>query len=124
MEGNKSKINKLLIPKRDYDRNPFYGLNELPNFLSPFSKSFLEEITFLKSFIDNYLNEEIKINKRKNHFIYNGLAIFLVSKYIDEYHSKVRYLGRLSGFKILKTINCQIYVSMSCLFTTMSLYKD
>jgi len=98
----KSKINKLLIPKRDYDRNPFYGLNELPNFLSPFSKSFLEEITFLKSFIDNYLNEEIKINKRKNHFIYNGLAIFLVSKYIDEYHSKVRYLGRLSGFGILR----------------------
>ena len=98
----KSDINKLLVPKSDYDRNPFYGLNELPNFLSPFSKNFLEEITFLKSFIDNYLNEEIKINKRENHFIYNGLAIFLVSKYIDEYHSKVRYLGRLSGFKILR----------------------
>ena len=98
----KSNINKILAPKSDYDRNPFYGLNELPNFLSPFSKTFLEEITFLKSFIDNYLNEEIRINKRKNHFIYNGLSIFLVSKYINEHHSRVRYLGRLSGFKILK----------------------
>ena len=97
----KSNIDKLLVTKNDYDRNPFYGLNELPNFLSPFSKSFLEEITFLKSFIDNYINEEINVNKRKNHYIYNGLSIFLVSKYIDEYHSNVRYLGRLSGFKIL-----------------------
>tara|TARA_B100000427_G_scaffold111671_1_gene92593 strand:+ start:4594 stop:7404 length:2811 start_codon:yes stop_codon:yes gene_type:complete len=98
----KSDINNLLVPKSDYDKNPFYGLNELPNFLSPFSKGFLEEITFLKSFIDNYINEEININRRKNHFIYNGLSIFLVSKYIDKYHSRVRYLGRLSGFKILK----------------------
>ena len=96
----KSNIDKLLVTKNDYDRNPFYGLNELPNFLSPFSKSFLEEITFLKSFIDNYINEEINVNKRKNHYIYNGLSIFLVSKYIDEYHSNVRYLGRLSGFEI------------------------
>ncbi|RZP05347.1 MAG: hypothetical protein EVA46_01450, partial [Flavobacteriales bacterium] len=86
----KSNIDKLLVTKNDYDRNPFYGLNELPNFLSPFSKSFLEEITFLKSFIDNYINEEINVNKRKNHYIYNGLSIFLVSKYIDEYHSNVR----------------------------------
>ena len=99
---SKSNINKLLVPKSDYDKNPFYGLNELPNLLSPFSKSFIEEITFLKSFIDNYINEEITINKRKNHYIYNGLSIFLVSKYIDEYHSKVRYLGRLSGFKVLR----------------------
>lgn len=99
---DKPNINKLLVPKSDYDKNPFYGLNELPNFLSPFSKTFLEEITFLKSFIDNYLNQEINVNKRKHHFIYSGLSIFLVSKYIDQYHSKVRYLGRLSGFKILK----------------------
>ena len=98
----KSNIDKLLVTKNDYDRNPFYGLNELPDFLSPFSKSFLEEITFLKSSIDNYINEEINVNKRKNHYIYNGLSIFLVSKYIDEYHSNVRYLGRLSGFEILR----------------------
>ena len=97
-----SGIDNLLVPKSDYDKNPFYGLNELPNFLSPFSKEFLEEITFLKSFVDNYINEEININRRKNHFIYNGLSIFLVSKYINKYHSKVRYLGRLSGFKILR----------------------
>ena len=95
-------INNVLVPKSDYDKNPFYGLNELPNFLSPFSKTFLEEITFLKSFVDNYINEEINVDRRKNHFLYNGLSIFLVSKYIDEYHSKVRYLGRLSGFKILR----------------------
>ena len=31
---------KLLVPKSDYDSNPFYGLNQLPSFISPFSDEF------------------------------------------------------------------------------------
>ena len=51
---------KLLVPKIDYDSNPFYGLNQLPSFISPFSDEFLEEIIFLKSFVINYLNQKIR----------------------------------------------------------------
>ena len=73
---------KLLIPKSDYESNPFYGLNQLPSFISPFSDQFLEEIVFLKSFVKNYLNHKINLNKRDSHWFYNGLEIFLINKYI------------------------------------------
>ena len=93
---------KLLIPKSDYDSNPFYGLNELPSFISPFSDQFLEEIVFLKSFVKNYLNHKINLNKRDSHWLYNGLEIFLINKYIGEYYPEVKFLGRLSRFGLIK----------------------
>ncbi len=37
---------KLLVPKKDYDSNPFYGLNQLPSFISPFSDEFFRRNSF------------------------------------------------------------------------------
>ena len=93
---------KLLVPKSDYESNPFYGLNQLPSFISPFSDQFLEEIVFLKSFVKNYLNHKINLNKRDSHWFYNGLEIFLINKYISEYYPEVKFLGRLSRFGLIK----------------------
>ena len=74
---NDTDNNKLLVPRTDYESNPFYGFNELPSFISPFSDEFLEEIIFLKSFVINYLNQKLNLNKRESHWVYNGLEIFL-----------------------------------------------
>ena len=93
---------KLLITRADYESSPFYGLNQLPSFISPFSDQFLEEIIFLKSFVKNYLNQKINLNKRNSHWIYNGLEIFLINKYISQYYPKVKFLGRLSRFGLIK----------------------
>ena len=93
---------KLLVPKKDYDSNPFYGLNQLPRFISPFSDEFLEEIVFLKSFIINYLNQKLNLNRRESHWIYKGLEIFIIDKYINDFYPKVRFIGRLSGISFLK----------------------
>ncbi len=93
---------KLLIPRKDYESSPFYGLNQLPSFISPFSERFLEEIIFLKSYIKNYLNQKINLNKRDSHWIYNGLEIFLINKYISQYYPEVKFLGRLSRFGLIK----------------------
>ncbi len=93
---------KLLIPRKDYESSPFYGLNQLPSFISPFSERFLEEIIFLKSYTKNYLNQKINLNKRYSHWIYNGLEIFLINKYISQYYPEVKFLGRLSRFGLIK----------------------
>ena len=93
---------KLLIPREDYESSPFYGLNQLPSFISPFSERFLEEIIFLKSYTKNYLNQKINLNKRDSHWIYNGLEIFLINKYISQYYPEVKFLGRLSRFGLIK----------------------
>ena len=37
---------KIMVSQVDYDRNPFYGLNQLPSFLSPFPNDFLYELKF------------------------------------------------------------------------------
>ena len=93
---------KLLVPKKDYDSNPFYGLNQLPSFISPFSDEFLEEIVFLKSFTSNYLNQKLNLNRRESHWIYKGLEIYIIDKYINDFYPKVRFIGRLSGISFLK----------------------
>jgi hypothetical protein len=93
---------KLLVPKKDYDSNPFYGLNQLPSFISPFSDEFLEEIVFLKSFTINYLNQKLNLNRRESHWIYKGLEIYIIDKYINDFYPKVRFIGRLSGISFLK----------------------
>ena len=93
---------RLLVPKIDYDSNPFYGLNQLPSFISPFSDEFLEEIIFLKSFVINYLNHIINLNKRESHWIYKGLEIFIINKYINDFYPNVKFLGRLSGISFLE----------------------
>ena len=100
--NDKNNNLKVLVSKKDYESNPFYGLNELPSFISPFSDEFLEEIIFLKSFVSNYLNQKIDLNKRESHWIYNGLEIFLIYKYIDDFYPNVKFLGRLSAISLIK----------------------
>ena len=112
---------KLLIPKSDYESNPFYGLNQLPSFISPFSDQFLEEIVFLKSFVKNYLNHKINLNKRDSHWFYNGLEIFLINKYISEYYPEVKFLGRLSRFGLIKNYEIS-KISFNDLFLNYSEY--
>lgn len=93
---------KLLVSRSDYELSPFYGLNQLPRFISPFPDDFLEEIIFLKAFTSNYLNDIIQLNKRESHWIVKGLEIFLIDKYMKEYYPKVKFIGYLSGNRFLK----------------------
>ena len=97
-----NKPNKLMVSKNDYDLSPFYGLNQLPRFLSPFPDNFLEEIVFLKSFTMNYLNNIIDFNKREFHWIYKGLEIYLIDKYIKSYYPRAKFIGYYSGNRLLK----------------------
>ena len=99
---NDYESKKLLVLKDDYELSPFYGLNQLPRIISPFPDDFLEEIMFLKALTINYLNQKIDLNRRKSHWIYKGLEIFLIDKYIKEYYPRVKFIGYLSGNKILK----------------------
>jgi len=93
---------KILILKRDYTKNPFYGLNFLPTFLHLFPDHFDFEIEFLKVYIWNYLDEQLQINKRKDHWITGGLETFLIIKYIKDNYPNQKFLGSLSDFPYLK----------------------
>ena len=95
-------VNKFIVPKLIYYKNPFFGLNDLPKFLSPFSDLFLEEISFLKSYLHFYLTSNLSIDLRKDHWMIGGLQTYLMMKYIETYYPNQKYLGRLANFKLMK----------------------
>ncbi len=96
---------KITISQIDYDRNPFYGLNQLPSFISPFSDDFIFEIQFLKIFLNNYLKNSLRLDPRKDNWVYDGIQIYTMMKYMDEYHKDQKMLGRLSDMKLFKSYN-------------------
>jgi hypothetical protein len=48
--NDKNNNLKVIVSKKDYESNPFYGLNELPSFISPFSDEFFRGNNFFKIF--------------------------------------------------------------------------
>ena len=93
---------KYIVPELIYTKNPFFGLNDLPKFLAPFNDSFLEEISFLKSYLHFYLSNNLSIDLRKDQWVIGGLQTYLIIKYIETYYPNEKYLGRVGGFKLLK----------------------
>ncbi|WP_349293634.1 aminopeptidase [Flavobacterium marginilacus] len=95
-------FDKIIISQADYEKNPFYGLNQLPKFMRPFHEDFLFEIKFLKTFMNNYLKTSMRLDSRKYNWIYDGIQIFTMMNYIDEYHPKSKMMGSASKYFLLR----------------------
>lgn len=96
---------KIVITQADYDRNPFYGLNQLPAFISPFSDAFTYELRFLKTYLNAYLKNSLQLDNRKESWIYDGIQVYTMMKYIEQLHPNSKMLGSTSKFKLLKSYN-------------------
>lgn len=96
---------KIVITQADYDRNPFYGLNQLPAFISPFSDAFTYELRFLKTYLNAYLKNSLQLDNRKESWIYDGIQVYTMMKYIETVHPNSKMLGSTSKFKLLKSYN-------------------
>jgi hypothetical protein len=96
---------KLTVSQADYERNPFYGLNQLPSFLNVFQNDFIYEIKFLKTYLNNYLKSSLKLDPRKDNWVYDAMQVYLMMKYMDENHPEMTITGGLSQMKLLKSYN-------------------
>lgn len=96
---------KIIVSQTDYEKNPFYGLNQLPSFLSPFPDEFLFEIKFLKTYLNEYLKTSLHLDPRKDNWIYDGIQVYAMMKYIDENHPKTKMMGSASNIRLLKSFN-------------------
>ncbi|WP_353151428.1 aminopeptidase [Flavobacterium sp.] len=114
----KSAQHKIMVSQEDYDREAFYGLNELPSFISPFNDDFIFELKFLKTYLNNYLMANLKINFRKDHWILEGIQHYYLKKYIDDKYPESKAFGKLARFKILKN-----YKIISMNFTEQFIYN-
>jgi len=96
---------KITVSQTDYERSPFYGLNQLPAFISPFSDEFLFELKFLKTYINNYLKTSLRLNPRYDNWVYDGIQVYTMMKYIEEYHPNSKMMGRIANWRLLKSFN-------------------
>lgn len=93
---------KLMVTQADYDRNPMYGLNQLPAFISPYPDSFMFEIKFLKTYTNIFLKNTLKLDPRKDNWLYDAIQMELMMKYIEQFHPDRTMMGQLSNWGILK----------------------
>lgn len=96
---------KILVTQADYERSPMYGINQLPAFLSPYPDSFIYEVKFLKTYLNAYLKNTLKLDPRKDNWLYDGIQMELMMKYIEQYHPDRKMMGQLSNWGILKGHN-------------------
>ncbi|MEZ7498596.1 aminopeptidase [Flavobacterium sp. Arc3] len=98
-------FDKIVVSQTDYERNPFYGLNQLPSFIRPFSDEFTYEIKFLKTYLNAYLKNSLHLDNRKDNWIYDGIQVYVMMKYIEQNYPDTKMLGSASTFLLLKSYN-------------------
>ncbi len=92
----------LLVSEIDYQKNPMYGINQLPSFIRPYEDQFQFEIKFLKTALINALEETLFLDPRKDQWILDAIANYLMIAYVEEHYPDQKLLGKLSkiwGFR-------------------------
>lgn len=93
---------QLLVTKRNYNRNPLYGLNQLPSFIRPYSDSFTLELSLLKTSLYTVFNESFFINPRKDQWLMDALVNYLMIRYVEEQYPNQKLLGKLAHNPLLR----------------------
>jgi hypothetical protein len=95
-------FDKIAVSQADYDRNPFYGLNQLPSFISPFRDDFMFEIKFLKTYLNNYIKNTLQLNARKDNWIFDAIQISVMMQFIDSYYPKEKMMGSVAKIGLVR----------------------
>ncbi len=88
--------NKIVLNKIMYKKNPVYGLNQLPKFLSPFQENFEFDIKLLKILTNKYINNTIITDKRTDYWLNDGIQTYIMIKYIEKYYPEIKAIGNIS----------------------------
>ncbi|MRH99585.1 metalloprotease [Kriegella sp. EG-1] len=86
----------LLVSELEYNKNPLYGINQLPSFIRPYGEQFQYEMKFLKTALNVILNESLYLNPRKEKWLSGAIANYLMIKYVEQFYPNQKLLGKLS----------------------------
>lgn len=95
----------IFIDKETQKKNPIYGLNQLPNFLRPFSDTFLWDISIFKALTKKYIENTLLLNKRTDYWLLDGLQTFLMMEYTQKYYPNIKLLGNISNIWGIRSWN-------------------
>ena len=93
---------KMVISNSEYRNNPVYGLNQLPDFISPFPDGFEYDMEQLKTITRNYIENTLPLQPRTDYWLTGAIQIYLMMEYVDTYYPKMKILGNLSRFWIIR----------------------
>jgi hypothetical protein len=95
-------FDKMVISESNYKNSPVYGLNQLPNFISPFPDGFEYDMEQLKTITRKYIENSLVLNPRNDHWLMGSLHIYLMMEYVNKYYPKMKIIGNLSNQWIVK----------------------
>lgn len=95
-------FDKMVVSETDYKTNPVYGLNQLPNFISPFPDGFEYDMEQLKTLSRNYIDNTLLMNPREDNYLQGALQIYLMMQYVDTYYPKMKIIGNLSNWWVIR----------------------
>ncbi|MAT90331.1 MAG: metalloprotease [Flavobacteriaceae bacterium] len=93
---------KMLISEAEYRNRPVYGLNQLPNFISPFPDGFEYDMEQLKTMTRRYLENTLSVHDRNDHWLIGALQIYLMIDYVDTYYPNMKIIGTLSNWWVIR----------------------
>ncbi|MFS4491769.1 metalloprotease [Maribacter sp. 2308TA10-17] len=96
---------KLLISKIDYNKSPLYGINQLPKFIRPYDERFQYEMKILKTALINILEETMYLDPRKEQWLGDAIANYLMIAYVEEFYPDQKLLGKLSRIWGIRSFN-------------------
>ena len=96
---------EIFIDKVTQQKDPVFGLSQLPSFIRPFSDTFKWDIAMFKVMSKKYIESTLLLNKRTDYWFLDGLQNYLMLEYIDEFYPEVKLLGTASNYWFLKNYN-------------------
>ena len=93
---------KMMVSEIDYKRNPVYGLNLLPEFISPFPDGFEYDIEVLKIISRTYLENTLAINPREDHWLLGALQIYIMMDYVETNYPNMKLVGNLRNLWVVR----------------------
>lgn len=95
----------IFIDKATQQKNPIYGLDQLPSILRPYSDTFKWDITIFKALTKKYIENTLLLNKRNDYWLIDGLQTYLMMEYTQKYYPEVKLLGKVSKIWGIKSYN-------------------
>jgi len=96
---------QLLVSEIDYDKNQLWGVNQLPSFIRPYEEQFQFEMKFLKTALINILEETLFLDPRKDQWLTDAIANYLMIAYVEEFYPDQKLLGKLSKIWGIRSFN-------------------
>ncbi|WP_372973103.1 metalloprotease [Muriicola sp.] len=94
---------QLLVSETDFNKNPLYGLNQLPSFIRPYEEQFQFEMKFLKTALLSQLRETLFLNPRKEQWVTDAIVNYLMIRFVETYYPDQKLLGKLSSIWPIST---------------------